>query len=159
MRKKLALVAATMLVTGTGVIAALSTSSSASVPSPTTSITVIEHAVSDHVTDIGKPGDSAGDLLTWHNRVYDDTDASVVGRDQGICTRISPKKGSWECVWTTFLADGQITVEGPFYDAADSVVAVTGGTGSYANAAGSMALHCYTGDDGVGRCDFAFTLS
>jgi hypothetical protein len=29
------------------------------------------------------------------------------------------------------LPDGQITVAGPLYDAADSVLAVTGGTGAY----------------------------
>lgn len=155
MRKKLALVAATVLVTGTVVVGTLTSSSSAA---PTATITVIEHATSDKVIDVGKPGDSSGDLLTFGNKVYEATDTTVAGHDQGVCTRISPKKGSWECIWTTFLADGQITVEGPFYDAADSVVAVTGGTGAYATATGSMDLHCYTGGDGVGRCDFTFNL-
>jgi hypothetical protein len=48
---------------------------------------------------------------------------------------------SWECFWTLILKDGQITVEGPFYDAADSVMVVTGGSGKYAGAKGSMKLH------------------
>jgi hypothetical protein len=48
---------------------------------------------------------------------------------------------SWECFWTLRLEDGQITVEGPFYDTGDSVMAVTGGTGKYAGAKGSMKLH------------------
>jgi hypothetical protein len=39
------------------------------------------------------------------------------------------------------LTDGQITVEGPFLDAGDSVLAVTGGTGKYATARGQMTLH------------------
>jgi allene oxide cyclase len=39
------------------------------------------------------------------------------------------------------LREGQITVEGPFYDDADSVLAVTGGTGVYVGAKGEMRLH------------------
>ncbi len=155
MRKKLALIVAAMLVAGVGVVALVAGSSSAQ---PPTTIKVIEHAVSDTVIDTGRRGDSSGDLLTFHNRVYDSTDATVAGRDQGTCVRMNPRAGSWECMWTTFLAGGQITVEGPFYDAKDSVVAVTGGTGTYASATGSMDLHCYVGGDGVGRCDFTFNL-
>ncbi len=156
MRRKLALVAAGLLVASGGAFAAVVASSSASAA---TSITVVEHAVTDTVVDVGKPGDSTGDLLTFHNKVYDETDTTVAGRDQGTCVRISPKKGSWECTWTTFLADGQITVESPYNDNLDSVGAVTGGTGAYASASGSMDLHCFVGDDGVGRCDFAFNLT
>ena len=43
--------------------------------------------------------------------------------------------------WTLRLKEGQITIEGPFYDAGDSVMAVTGGTGKYVGAKGSMKLH------------------
>ena len=39
------------------------------------------------------------------------------------------------------LKDGQITVEGPYLDAGDSTLAVTGGTGAYAGAKGEMKLH------------------
>ena len=49
---------------------------------------------------------------------------------------------AWECSWTTFLHKGQITVQGPFYDdGSDSTLAITGGTGAYRNARGSMELH------------------
>ena len=48
---------------------------------------------------------------------------------------------SWECNWTLTLKAGQITVEGPFMDEGDSLFAVTGGTGKYAGAKGSMKLH------------------
>ena len=101
-------------------------------------VTVIEHAKTDWVTDTGKKGDSAGDLLTWHNKVYDSTDTSVAGHDQGECTRISPVHGSWECTWITWIGPDSITVEGPFYDTKDSTLAITGGTGAYANATGEM---------------------
>jgi hypothetical protein len=48
---------------------------------------------------------------------------------------------SFECAWTTSLEDGQITVEGPFLDAGDSTLAITGGTGAYRDATGTMDLH------------------
>ena len=63
---------------------------------------------------------------------------------------------AWECIWTLTLAEGQITVEGPFYDTADSVLAVTGGTGEYAEASGSLALHARN-DKGT-EYDFVYKL-
>jgi hypothetical protein len=121
-------------------------------------VSVVERASSDAVVDIGATGDSEGDILWFANEVYDSTDAELVGTDQGQCFRTSVADGAWECNWTTMLADGQITVEGPFYDAADSKVAITGGTGAYKAAQGQMLLHCYVGADDVGRCDFVFKL-
>jgi hypothetical protein len=153
MRKRLALIGVVAVVATAGAIASYGGASAA------TTLKVVEHAVTDHVVDIGKPGDSAGDQLTFHNKVYDEADAEAVGTDQGWCVRISPKKGSWECVYTTFLEGGQITVETPFSDNADTVGTVTGGTGTYAGAKGSLDLHCYVGDDDVGRCDFTFNLA
>lgn len=151
MRKKLALVVAGLLVAGGGAIASFVASPSAAAA---TTLTVIEHAVTDTVIDVGKTGDSPGDLLTFHNKIYDQADATVVGSDQGSCIRISPKKGSWECVYTTFLEGGSITVETPFYDTKDSVGAVTGGTGTYSGASGTIDLSC-TGAE----CTFTFDLA
>ena len=103
-------------------------------------LTVIEHATTDATTDTGAAGDSAGDILTFANEVFDRADAHSVGTDQGYCIRIVVGK-SYECNWTTILSDGQITVEGPFLDTGDSTLAVTGGTGRYRNARGFMQLH------------------
>jgi allene oxide cyclase len=106
-------------------------------------ITVVEHATTDTVVDVGKKGDSTGDILTFHNRLYDATDTNRVGADQGQCVRESPKAGTWECWWTASLPHGQITIEGPFLDSTNSVLAaVTGGTGLYSNARGSMKATC-----------------
>jgi len=127
-------------VTGLGALALAGGSIATSSPSSLTKVHVIEHAVTDTVIDLGAPGDSTGDLLTFHNKLYDATDASVVGRDQGECVRISPARGTWECRWTSFLPGGQITVEGPFFDTHDSTVSITGGTGRYATAEGDMLL-------------------
>ena len=100
-------------------------------------------------------GDVTGNLLTWHNKVYDTSDTTQVGTDQGSCVRISPADGSWECAWTTFLSKGQITVEGPYYDTKNSVLAITGGTGRYSGARGQMEL---LARDGGTEYDFVFHL-
>jgi allene oxide cyclase len=117
-------------------------------------IHVIEHATSDAVTN-GTAGDSAGNILTFANDVFDSANAKKVGTDQGYCVRIEVGK-SWECNWTTFLPGGQITVEGPFLDTGDSTVAVTGGTGAYRNVRGSMQLR-YRNPAGT-EFDFVFNL-
>jgi allene oxide cyclase len=101
---------------------------------------VVERATSDAVTDTGATGDSAGDLLTFANPIYDQKNEKELGSNTGWCIRTVPGK-SWECFWTLYLKDGQITVQGPFLDAGDSVLAITGGTGRYAGATGEMALH------------------
>ena len=103
-------------------------------------ITVIEHATTDATTDTGADGDSAGDILTFANDLFDKTDTHKVGTDQGYCIR-TVRGVSYECNWTNILKGGSITVEGPFYDAKDSVIAITGGTGRYRRARGTMKLH------------------
>lgn len=100
---------------------------------------MIERATTDAVTDTSATGDSAGDILTFANDVFDADDKNKLGTNQGICFRTVVGK-AWECFWTLTLDKGQITVEGPFYDAGDSMLAVTGGTGDYAGAQGEMAL-------------------
>ena len=103
---------------------------------------VIEHAVNETTTHVapGAKGDSVGDLLTFANPVFDATNKTQIGTDQGYCVRIVVGK-SWECFWTLLLKEGRITVEGPFYDSGDSVFVITGGTGKYEGAKGQMKLH------------------
>jgi hypothetical protein len=120
-----------------------------------TVVHVVEHANTDATTDTGKKGDSAGDILTFANPVYDQADGKKAGTDNGYCVR-TVAGSSYECWWTTFLAKGQITVEGPFYDKKNSVLAITGGTGAYANARGWMALNSKAGGK---KYDFIFHIS
>jgi allene oxide cyclase len=101
---------------------------------------VVEHPVGETTVDLPPKGDSIGDLLVFANAVFDAANKTQVGNDQGYCVRTIVGK-SWECFWTLTLKAGQITVEGPFLDAGDSLMAVTGGTGKYAGAKGSMKLH------------------
>jgi hypothetical protein len=102
-------------------------------------ITIVERADTDVVTDLGEEGDSVGDVLTFANAVYDETNTTQVGTDNGYCLR-TVVGAAWECSWTLLLDDGSIVVAGPFNDVGDSVLAITGGTGAYANARGSMTL-------------------
>ena len=108
-------------------------------------LTVVEEAN----TDLEVPGvggaDVAGNILVFHNELFNKTDTKHVGSDRGDCTRINPNEfgsgvGTWECRWTNFLPGGQITVEGPFNDNSDTVVSITGGTGVYSHARGQMLL-------------------
>jgi allene oxide cyclase len=119
-----------------------------------TTVHVIEHAVTDTMVQSGGKGDKTGNLLTFHNKVFNTADRRQVGRDQGFCTRIVPG-ASYECLWTTFLAGGQITVEGPFLDKANSVLAITGGTRRYRDARGEMNLNSRNGGK---EFDFIFHL-
>ena len=74
---------------------------------------VVERAATDVITDLGDKGDSVGDVLTFHNLVFDEKNENQIGTNQGWCIRTEVGK-SWECFWTMILGDGQITVAGPF---------------------------------------------
>jgi len=89
-------------------------------------IKLVERPINETTVDLGAKGDSVGDLLTFANPVYDAANKAQVGTDQGYCVRVAVGK-SWECIWTLILKSGQITV--------------TGGTGKYSGAKGSMKLH------------------
>ena len=118
------------------------------------SIHVVEHATTDAVTN-GESGDAAGNVLTFANDVFDAKDSKKVGTDQGYCVRIVAG-ATWECNFTTFLPDGQLTVEWPFSDTGDTVLAVTGGTGAYRNSRGFMELKFH--DPAGTAFDFVFHL-
>jgi len=119
-----------------------------------TRIAVVEHATTDTVVDLTANGDSTGDLLTFHNELFDEANTEVVGSDQGDCVRIEVGV-SWECRWVNFLEGGSITVEGPFFDAGPSAFAITGGTGEFRGARGSMRL--VSNEDGT-EIDFVFRI-
>jgi allene oxide cyclase len=96
----------------------------------------------EHITVVERPvGETTvGDMLVLANGIFEAANKAQIGSDQGYCIRTIVGK-SWECFWTLTLQAGQITVEGPFMDEGDSLLAVTGGTGKYSGAKGSMKLH------------------
>lgn len=120
-------------------------------------VTVVEHAVTDTEQRAAPGGpDRPGDPLTFTNPVFNAANARRVGHDEGFCMRLNVHTGSSECLWTTFLPRGQITVQGPYYDRHNSVLSITGGTGAYRNARGQMKL---VSRHGGKQYDFIFQLS
>jgi len=118
-------------------------------------VKVVERPVGETTVDLGAKGDSIGDLLVFANGVFDSANKTQIGSDQGYCVRTIVGK-SWECFWTLTLKAGQLTVEGPFMDEGDSLLSVTGGTGKYAGAKGSMKLH--PRDAKASSYDFTYDL-
>lgn len=148
--------------TGVAALSAAAIAATSSSASPgrahaaSTTIHVIEHAI----TDAEAPGvggaDVKGNILTFVNPVYNVANTKKVGHDEGFCTRLDVKEGIWECLWTTFLKGGQITVQGPYYDHHNSVLSITGGTRAYRTARGEMTLLSRNGGT---QYDFIFHLS
>lgn len=103
-------------------------------------LVLVERAVGETPIDMPPKGDSVGDAVVIANPVFDADDRTQVGRDQGYCVRTIVGK-QYECFWTLILSSGQITVEGPVSDSGDSTLAVTGGTGKYLGAKGSLRIH------------------
>jgi allene oxide cyclase len=103
-------------------------------------VEIVEHADNETVTHTDAAMvDSVGDILTFANPVFNKANTTQVGTDQGYCIRTEVGK-SWECQWTVFLADGQISVAGPFFDTEESELTITGGTEAYEQASGEMHL-------------------
>ena len=125
-----------------------------------TVIHVVEHAVTDVVQQFHPPADSVGDVLGFHNPIFDKADAKAAGSDNGFCIRtVATDKKEWECSITTLLSKGSLTVQGPYFDdGTDTTLTITGGTGKYVGAQGSMLLHA-TGSPVGSEYDFVFTLT
>jgi hypothetical protein len=157
--KVITIAAAAAALAAAAPLAAVASTGSAA-PSRPAVVRVVEHAITDTVQEFHPPADSLGDTLGWHNPVYNSADTRQVGTDNGYCIRtVATGKTEWECAWTTLLPGGDISVEGPYYDdGTDTTLAVTGGTGSYAGAKGTMLLHA-TGSPVGSEYDFDFTLA
>lgn len=148
--------AATAALAGGAIAAAPSSAKPRRALAAGTTVHVIEHAN----TDLENPGvggkDVKGNVLTFNNPVFNVANTKQVGHDEGFCIRVAPAQGIWECLWTTFLKAGQITVQGPYYDTRNSVLSITGGTGAYRNSRGEMTLLSRNGGK---QYDFIFHLS
>jgi len=161
MKKSLVLTAVAALLFGAlaGAFFTLHTTTPAAQANGQRVIHVVEHAITDTVQEFHPPAMSLGDILGFHNPVYNATDKYQVGTDNGQCTRtVATGKTEWECFWTVVLKQGQITVEGPYYDdGTDTTLAITGGTGAFVEAHGQMLLHA-RGNPLGSEYDFIYTL-
>jgi allene oxide cyclase len=148
--------AATAALTAGAIVAGPSSAKPSRILKAVKTVHVIEHAI----TDTENPGvggkDAKGNVLTFNNPVFNVANTKQVGHDEGFCIRIQPQQHIWECLWTTFLKAGQITVQGPYYDTRNSVLSITGGTGAYRDSRGEMTL---LSRDGGKEYDFIFHLS
>jgi len=162
MKKSFVLTAVVSLIVGVlaGVFFTLHTPTPTAQASEQRVIHVVEHAITDTVQEFHPPNMSLGDVLGFHNPVFNSANSKQVGTDNGQCTRtVATGKTEWECFWTTLLAQGQITVEGPFFDdGTDTTLTITGGTGAFVEAHGSMLLHARGNPVGP-EFDFIFMLA
>src|ERR1700737_1574669 len=63
-----------------------------------TTVHVVEHAITDTVQEFHPPNMSLGDVLGFHNPVFDADNDQQVGFDNGQCTRtVATGKTEWEC--------------------------------------------------------------
>ena len=70
--------------------------------SSTTTIKLIEHAETDTVQHIGPPKeeDSAGDVLAFANPVFDSSNKTEEGTDNGACIRTAPGEAWDATTWS-----------------------------------------------------------
>ena len=93
--------------------------------------------------DLGAPGPSIGDRLTFSSAIFD-THGVRVGTDAAECVivRIDPteppaRQQVVQCSISVQFTDGQITTQG-MAQGTDNFFAVTGGTGAYREARGEV---------------------
>ena len=90
--------------------------------------------------DLGKEGPTVGDETLFNDVLR--RSGRKVGKQAGFCkvTAIRADGFDVECLSTISLPSGQITAQGLTTNAPVKHLAVTGGTGSYAEADGTMKL-------------------
>lgn len=86
--------------------------------------------------DLGEPGDSAGDLLTFDQPLLDQN-GKKIGINSGTCIR-TRFGHSFQCQWTLTLNNGSIQVAGREFDEGSSEIAIVGGTGQFTGISGQM---------------------
>lgn len=95
--------------------------------------------VTTETIDLGAPGSSVGDLIVISDALFQDEEP--VGAHGGTCRVVQVAPVLLHCVVTFTLPAGQITVQGLVTPArAEEQVAVTGGTGAYRAAQGTLTV-------------------
>jgi len=105
--------------------------------SPQTWVTIADARVSKaSFLDIGTPGDSVGDILTFDQPLRNE-DMKEIGNNSGSCIRTRVGH-SFQCQWTLAVEGGSIQVAGRELDQGTSTISIVGGTGKYSGITGEM---------------------
>jgi hypothetical protein len=110
----------------------------------TMTLTSVQAKDAERAVDAPPRGDSVGDRFVFASSLR--RDRGLVGRMEGDCLAADLKFEGMQCTLTAVLADGSITLQGasltkhiPGATApSQDVYAVTGGTGAYVGASGTM---------------------
>lgn len=104
---------------------------------PQTLVTIADARIhSAKVIDVGEPGDSVGDILTFDQPLLNQQ-GEQIGNNSGTCIRTRVGH-SFQCQWTLTLENGSIQVAGREFDKGSSHIAIVGGTGRYTGITGQM---------------------
>ena len=117
---------------------------------------LFEHDTSQQAIDLGDEGPSVADQFVFGGDVSSTRGGAKRGRMAGTCTSSSPSEILCSAAFT--LGDGQITFSGiadtdSFYGGQPTEFAITGGTGRFRKAAGTL-----TGEILAETSDARFTV-
>jgi hypothetical protein len=105
--------------------------------------TLFQHDTSQQSIDLGDPGPSVGDQLVLGGDIYNHQGGTLVGRSAAHCTFSSEAEILCSAAFT--VEDGQITFQGivdvfTFFTNHPVDFAITGGTGRYSQARGTVTV-------------------
>jgi hypothetical protein len=104
---------------------------------PQTLVTIADaRANKAQYIDLGEPGDSVGDILSFDQPLLDE-DMKEIGNNSGKCIRTLVEH-SFQCQWTLTFENGSIQVAGREFDQGTSTLSIVGGTGKYSGITGEM---------------------
>ncbi len=129
-------------------IAAASSSTSSTTSSTTSTTTKTIHVIEPKsavftFVDVGAPGPSVGDYIVITSPFLSPATHQKVGSEAVVCTAVKATPNPpLQCVGTASFAGGDITLQGIFVSVTGkaNVLAVTGGTGAYQTAAGTVTV-------------------
>ena len=119
----------------------------AAAPSGTLEFVLKESKRDTKLVDLAPKGESVGDRIVLSSTAR--KDGRVAGRTEAECILQDKTYEGFACVGDLMLADGTLTFQGASVNKAipnvprtsDELYAITGGTGAYQGAAGTVRLH------------------
>jgi len=111
--------------------------------------------------------DHIGDEIIWSNPLFAPNDTIQVGFTAGTSFRLGTRnklgEAGYESSFTMILSDkhygvGEFTSQGPWYTGGHSTFAVTGGTGDFFGARGSVECNFVVNPDPSASLEYAFII-